>query len=174
MVHAWYMRGTSHIQAWGKRGGRVFRGRARRPPFSTLRFVAIFQRVAVTIYGVLAESDDLLSLALSSRGGEGNGAAASEHQDACWEQPLVGRRRSKSVFPVPASRGASASSHEFRCGFAGPGWDPPARLRIPGGRTNRASGGRSVPRAWAPGRKAPSAARRPANSRCTVWPERGR
>jgi anthranilate synthase component 1 len=37
-----------------------------------------------TIPAALAENDDLLSLPLSSKGGEGNGAAASEH--ACKEQ----------------------------------------------------------------------------------------
>jgi len=31
------------------------------------------------ISGVVAENDDLLSLALSSKGGEGNSAAATEH-----------------------------------------------------------------------------------------------
>ena len=36
--------------------------------------------------GALAENKGLLSLALSSKGGEGNGAAASEHGDACKEQ----------------------------------------------------------------------------------------
>jgi RND family efflux transporter MFP subunit len=35
---------------------------------------------------VLAANDDLLSLALSSKGGEGKGAAASKHRDACKEQ----------------------------------------------------------------------------------------
>jgi hypothetical protein len=35
---------------------------------------------------VLAENDDLLSLPLSSRGGEGNGAAASEDRYGCEEQ----------------------------------------------------------------------------------------
>jgi hypothetical protein len=38
------------------------------------------------ISGVPAENDDLLSLPLSSKGGEGNGTAASEHRDACNEQ----------------------------------------------------------------------------------------
>jgi hypothetical protein len=33
-------------------------------------------------YELLPENDDLLSLSLSSRGGEGNGAAASEQRDA--------------------------------------------------------------------------------------------
>jgi hypothetical protein len=37
------------------------------------------------ISGGLAENDGLLSLPLSSKGGEGNGAAASEHRDACKE-----------------------------------------------------------------------------------------
>jgi hypothetical protein len=36
-----------------------------------------------SIPGVLAENDDLLSLALSSRGGEGTATAASDHRDAC-------------------------------------------------------------------------------------------
>jgi len=35
------------------------------------------------ISGVLGENDGLLSLPLSSKGGEGNGAAASEHLAAC-------------------------------------------------------------------------------------------
>jgi hypothetical protein len=35
-----------------------------------------------SIPGVLAENDDLLSLPLSSKGGEGNRAAASEPRDA--------------------------------------------------------------------------------------------
>jgi hypothetical protein len=37
--------------------------------------------------GVLAENDDLLSLPLSSKGGEGNGAPASEQRQALarWE-----------------------------------------------------------------------------------------
>ena len=39
---------------------------------------------------MVAENDALLSLPLSSKGGEGNGAAASEHRDACMEQsPLA-------------------------------------------------------------------------------------
>ncbi len=36
--------------------------------------------------GVLAENDNLLSLPLSSKGGEGNGASVSEHRAACKEQ----------------------------------------------------------------------------------------
>jgi len=103
------------------------------PPFSTLRFVATFQRVAASVYGVLAENNDLLSLplnlprgmvrtcspasqafraksgtrwntslpgsgaqgaskrrgGLSSKGGEGNGASASEHRAACEEQSAL-------------------------------------------------------------------------------------
>src|ERR1039458_69821 len=39
-----------------------------------------------SISGVLAGKGDLLSLALSSKGGEGNGGAAREHRDACKEQ----------------------------------------------------------------------------------------
>jgi hypothetical protein len=39
----------------------------------------------INIPGVLAENDDLLSLPLSSKGGEGNGAAASVHHDARME-----------------------------------------------------------------------------------------
>ena len=38
--------------------------------------------------GALAENDDLLSLPLSSKGGEGNGIATSKHRDAWQEQPL--------------------------------------------------------------------------------------
>src|ERR1035437_7163373 len=41
------------------------------------------------ISGVLAENDGLLSLPLSSKEGERNGAAASEHRDACKEQALL-------------------------------------------------------------------------------------
>ena len=51
------------------------------------------------ISGGLAENDGLLSLPLSSKGGEGNGAAAREHQDACKEQ-TPGRR---SAFRRPPS-----------------------------------------------------------------------
>jgi hypothetical protein len=35
------------------------------------------------ISGVRVEDDDLLSLSLSSKGGEGNSAAASERRNAC-------------------------------------------------------------------------------------------
>jgi hypothetical protein len=38
------------------------------------------------ISGVSAKNDDLLSLPLSSKGGEGNGTPASEHRDACSER----------------------------------------------------------------------------------------
>ena len=61
-------------------------GRGGPPPFSILRFVATFQRIPAPIYSVLAENDDLLSLSLSSKGGEGNGAADNRHQDTCREQ----------------------------------------------------------------------------------------
>ncbi len=37
--------------------------------------------------GALAENEDLLSLPLSSRGGEGNGPATGEHRDVCKEEP---------------------------------------------------------------------------------------
>jgi len=37
-------------------------------------------------FGALVKNDDLLSLPLSSKGGEGNGAATSEHRDACRKQ----------------------------------------------------------------------------------------
>jgi len=47
---------------------------------------ARFQRVAADIPGLTAENDGLLSLPLSSKGGEGNGAAVSEHRDPCKEQ----------------------------------------------------------------------------------------
>jgi hypothetical protein len=43
------------------------------------------------ISGVPVEDDDLLSLPLSSKGGEGNGAAASEHRAACKEQFTPGQ-----------------------------------------------------------------------------------
>jgi hypothetical protein len=36
--------------------------------------------------GVLAENDDLLSLPLSSKGGEGKGASVSAHRDAFKQQ----------------------------------------------------------------------------------------
>jgi hypothetical protein len=36
--------------------------------------------------GRWAQNDDLLSLPLSSKGGEGNGTGAREHRDACKEQ----------------------------------------------------------------------------------------
>ena len=39
-----------------------------------------------SVSAVLAENNDLLSLPLSSKGGEGNGTAASEHRDSCKEQ----------------------------------------------------------------------------------------
>jgi hypothetical protein len=38
--------------------------------------------------GCVARVRCLLSLPLSSKGGEGNGAVASEHRDACKEQDL--------------------------------------------------------------------------------------
>jgi len=40
----------------------------------------------INVSGGLAENDDLLSLPLSSKGGEGNGTAASEHRAVCKEQ----------------------------------------------------------------------------------------
>src|ERR1019366_10255627 len=44
------------------------------------------------ISGALAENDGLISLPLSSKGGEGNGAAASEHRDTRKEQAAeIGR-----------------------------------------------------------------------------------
>ena len=42
--------------------------------------------------GVRAENNDLLSLPLSSKRGEGTGAAASEHRDACKKQNPAGQR----------------------------------------------------------------------------------
>jgi hypothetical protein len=42
-----------------------------------------------SLSGVLVENDDLLSLPLSFKGGEGT--AASEHRDACKEQVAAAR-----------------------------------------------------------------------------------
>ena len=42
--------------------------------------------------GVRAENNDLLSLPLSSKGGEGTGAAASEYRDVCKRQNSAGQR----------------------------------------------------------------------------------
>ena len=55
--------------------------------FSTLRFVATFQ-CPTDISVVRAENDGLLSLALSSKGREGNGAAGSGHRDGFKDQGL--------------------------------------------------------------------------------------
>ena len=60
--------------------------------------------------GVLTENDDLLSLPLSSRGGEGNGAAPSERRDASKGQrprPLscpIGRSQGRNELPKGGHR----------------------------------------------------------------------
>ncbi len=57
---------------------------------------------ALPASGVLPESDDLLSLPLSSKGGVGNGTAAGEHRDACKEtQP---RSAATPNHPSPVTR----------------------------------------------------------------------
>jgi hypothetical protein len=38
--------------------------------------------------GVWGENDSLLSLPLSSKGGEGNSVAAGKHSGACKKQPV--------------------------------------------------------------------------------------
>ena len=42
----------------------------------------------------MVENDDLLSLPLSSRGGEGNGASINEHRDACKKQRALAHYKS--------------------------------------------------------------------------------
>jgi putative protease len=64
------------------------------------------------ISGGLLENNDLLSLPLSSKGGEGNNAAASEHRDACKEQARgaePGRVGEAAVSAIPHS--ASRTPH---------------------------------------------------------------
>src|ERR1035437_2252128 len=51
------------------------------------------------IFGVLAEDDDILSLTLSSKGGEGNGAAASERRDPCKVQASGARGEGSVLAP---------------------------------------------------------------------------
>jgi hypothetical protein len=55
----------------------------------------------VNISDMLAENDDLLSLPLSSRGGEGIGSAASEYPGACKEEaasaPMGAARTSRTA-----------------------------------------------------------------------------
>jgi hypothetical protein len=63
--------------------------------------------------GVLVENDDLLSLPLSSKGGEGNCAAASEHRDMCKEQTAARLPSSQALFPVNPW-GVSPYSPELR------------------------------------------------------------
>jgi hypothetical protein len=63
---------TSPLLLW-RRG----LGRGGPSPFSTLWFPATIQRVAAPIVR-LKGHDGLLSLPLSSKGGEGNGGAANE------------------------------------------------------------------------------------------------
>ena len=64
--------------------------------------------------GVLAENNGLLSLPLSSRGGEGNGVAASQYQDASKVQ---------APNPPPRPAGCACQSPGFQSAlssFAGP------------------------------------------------------
>jgi alpha-L-fucosidase len=52
------------------------------------------------ISGVLRENDDLLSLALSSKGGEGNAASANRRRDACEEQPTAAQRPARQWYSI--------------------------------------------------------------------------
>src|ERR1035437_5503905 len=74
------------------------------------------------ISGVLAANGGLLSLSLSSKGGEGNGAAASEHRDACKVQrgrthsgPVASGGSTRKIRPVaPASVAAGRTGAAAR------------------------------------------------------------
>ena len=50
----------------------------------------------INISGVLAENDDLLSLPLSSKGGEGNGATVGEHREA-WKEHRARAHSAKAI-----------------------------------------------------------------------------
>jgi hypothetical protein len=69
-----------------------------------------------TISGVLAEKDDLLSLPLSSKGGEGNGTAAIEHPDACKEQPTEALPGTAITFP-PIALSYCPNTNKVLAGF---------------------------------------------------------
>jgi hypothetical protein len=63
--------------------------------------------------GLPAKNDDLLPLSLSSKGGEGNSVAASEHRDTYKEQTAAGLAGLKALFPVNA-RGDYPYSPDLR------------------------------------------------------------
>jgi simple sugar transport system ATP-binding protein len=63
---------------------------------------------------VRVEIDGLLSLPLSSKGGEGNGAAASEHRDACKEQVPPAHPRPEPAIEVAGLSLAGPTGNRHR------------------------------------------------------------